>query len=182
MIFASIFCTPNSALNTPLPTMRPIFLLISTIILQGCYAPYVKPPVENRAYVELPTAQFITYMENGETCSDTKKFDTQTSPFASTDKTLIVPSGKRVAVTIGFLGRSKGCSVMLSFELPKDGRYRIKDSWNDNYCYVSLVKIKNGVEVDASDARVKQVKFVGLSNTCTVIHSPVNSSIKQDPQ
>jgi len=148
------------------------------IILTGCVqsTPYIKPPPENSAIIELPAGNdyVFQYMENGNNCSDIKSFDSNNNPLKQKYRNFNVPSNKRIAINIASVVGLSSCNIIISFELPKSGRYRLKKDRDEKRCYLSLVKLINGGEQKAVDAKIKQMELKGFNNDrCEEIKNPI---------
>ncbi|WP_047533458.1 hypothetical protein [Methylotenera sp. N17] len=160
-------------------------ITIFSLFIIGCVktSPYIKPSSENKAFIEFPKSEFsdgfVQYMEDGENCGDIKSFTDETNPLKNFEVAMEVPANKRIAFNIIDTRFLTSCNVILSFELPKNSKYRFKKKWVGEHCYASLVKISNGEETDGSDAKVKQMILTGLNNDSCKVKNNANSSLSE---
>lgn len=140
--------------------MRVVAIAIGyALFIVGCAAVYEAPPVESRAHLRLsPAIQVFQYFDNGEDCSDPRRFDNSNNPLRRQDRTLPIPSGRRIGMNLVSVGSDlSSCSIVLTL-IPQAGRlYEAQMEQRGNKCFANIVESDRHPSVTAKKTLLKQV-------------------------
>jgi hypothetical protein len=154
-------------------TMRATVALAVLLTTTGCVTPvtqYVAPSHETAADLEFAAAGLRSFYfhENGGDCTETRKLSSKDDPLQNDRRALALPTDKRIALTLlwgELLGgppgviTTRGCNIIISFQLQAGRRYRLVGGADDGRCAVDIVDVRNGVSVRES-INLKQMRHV----------------------
>lgn len=138
-------------------------------LLAACGTPYVPPPDDNRAWLRVPRPiTGVNYFDNGDECgSSIRMLDDVTNPMKRTDRTMPIPAGRRVAVTLLSSHALSTCHISFSF-IPQPGRiYEAHMTLDeDRRCRGRIFEPDRPTERIAADIGLRQVRPTPIGSSC----------------
>jgi hypothetical protein len=121
---------------------------------------YAPPAPESRASLRIaPPIDVIGYLENGDECSGARRFNDSDNPFKRPDRTLFVPSGRRIALNLVATGPGpSACNVLLSFAPQPGARYEAQMTLSRDRCFAQIVEPGKDPLATAAAIGLRQVR------------------------
>ncbi len=142
-------------------------LVFFASLLSACAQVYVPPEPQAQAQLRISASiPVMQYMDNGDDCSGNRRFNDADNPYRRSDRTLVAPAGRRIAVNLIVNGPgASACNVTLSFVLQPGHRYEAQMTSLVDRCIARIVEPGQDPAATAAAIGLKQVR-TGLSGSC----------------
>lgn len=143
----------------PSTSMKSPAIILLAAALGGCAQVYVPPPSESRAYLRLsPSVHVFSYFDNGEDCTGLRRFNDADNPFKRSDRTLEIPSGRRIGVNLVITSGLSACNVTFTF-VPQPGRrYDAQIDLSGDRCFARIIEPGRPPSTTVTETVLRQVR------------------------